>query len=1116
MAAPASPGHSAHRVAAQIALTPSRPAAVAGGQRADGPAAPHRVLAPLAPAPSIPVGSGPVPNGTFLSFSISGKVSLRVNVGSGDALLTTSDITIPEIGSSLTLGTSYNSLLVGSGVAVGSNGHGWRSREGADVQLYPASDGSVTYLGEDGTAGKFIPSGSGYASPPQFHVTLVKSSGSTCGATGYTMTWHASGRVMCFTSAGLLTSEADRYGNTTAFGYNGSSQETKVTFTPRGASSPTRTVTASYAGSYLTGFTQSGGSAGTKSVSYAVNSSTGDLTSLTQADGTKISFGYDSSHDLTSVSNGDSVATTLVYNSAHQVTSVTQATTGSTTATTRLDYASATQTLTADPNTSQSDSVPSVPHVTYTVASSSSLITAVTDQQGNSRSASYTSFNDVAAYTNGVGMKATNTYGANGGESVTKSASPTGAAVSFAYANSATSSNPTANFQQSSSSDAQGNATAYIYDGAGNLLQSSDALAATAKVTYNSDGTPATSTDPMNGSNSTTYGYTDGNHELTKVTPPTGNSLRPGALTYDGFGRLLTTTDGAGNTTAYTYDLADRITKVAYTGGSQPVTVTYAYDGAGNLKTRVDSSGTTTWTYDGRNLVTSRTATSGGGTLTYGYDLDANLTTVIDPNPKEMGGSATTTYSYDTRNLLDEMIDPTGGQWRFAYDADGRRTTTWFDTNSTESTWVGKMMTTYDSSGRISRIQAFTNNDLAADVDTSYCYSPFVSGKSCPTASASTDTSLVQYATGDPWWVSSPTVSVNSYDKGNRLTKVTNNVNGMTSSYGYDADGNLTSANDNGTAATWSFNSANEVTSSGYAYDGAGNQTSDPVAGTMTYNSADQMTQATPLCDQCSSRATENFTYADRSQAEVLSDGSASNITYGLAGQTGQPWVQDYTAPPGSGFGIYALHDQKGDLLGEDTNGFISAYVTDNTGSVIATIDNGGIVNNVGPNINSGSYTPYGYFAGAGAIDPLFTFTGALQDATGLGNESDGTGFQHLGQRWYDPAAEPAAGDELPVGIGSGRFTQPDSTAHLANPANGNLYAYAADSPTNYIDPTGASSCASALFGYAGLGGFLVGTGEGAVAIAEGAVFTTAAVAVGGILGAVFGIGLAVVAIAAC
>ena len=1029
---------SAAAVAAQFFIPV--PAALAARQ---APSVVYRPLQQVGSPPSIPVGSGPVHNGTFLSFSISDKVSLRVNVGSGNVLLTTTDITIPEIGTSLVLGTSYNSLLTGSGVAVGSNGDGWRQREGIDVQLYPASDGSVTYLGEDGTAGKFTPSGSGFASPTQFHATLARSSGSTCGGTGYTMTWHSTGRVMCFTSAGLLTSEADRNGNTTKFSYNGSNQETQVTFTPHGASAPTRTVTANYTGSYLTGLSQSAGGL-SRGVSYSVNSS-GDLASLTQADGTQITFGYDSSHDLTSVTNGDSAQTTLTYDSSHRVLSVTQPTTGTATATTRFAYPNSTTTEEADPNTDQSQPVGSVPRVTYTVGSTDALITKVVDQDGDSRSTSYTSFDDVATFTNGVLGTTTNTYGSNSGESLTKSASPTGAAASFAYGNSATSTNPTANFQQSSSTDAQANKTAYAYDGAGNLLQSADALPATAKVTYNSDGTPASSTDPKNGTNATTYGYTDGNHELTKVTPPTGNSLQPRTLSYDGFGRLATVTDGAGNTATYSYDNADRITQVAYTGGPAPVTVSYNYDGTGNLTTRTDPSGTTTWTYDGRNLVLSRTAASGGGTLSYGYDLDGNLTSVTDPLAQQLTGTATTTYTYNDRNLLTGITDPAGKLWFFMYDADGRRILTEFGTDSTHSTYLGKINTSYDKSGRVTSIKAVGSGNVTV-FSASYCYSPFVSGQPCPSGSASTDTSLVQWVNTANGFA--PGTSVYSYDHGSRLTKATNNVYGLTSTYGYDSDGNMTSANDAGTTSTWTYNSANQVSNSGYAYDGAGNQTSDPNAGTLAYNDADQMTSAT------SGSSTENFSYADRTQAELLADGSADSITYGLAGQDGQPWVQDYTATV-SGERVNVLHDQQGDILGEDnSNGTGSPqgdimYVTDNQGSVVASIDSSG------HGVLTDPYTAYGLDAQAGSLDPMLTYTGALQDT--VSTTGTGTGFLHLGDRWYSPPVEPNAG----VGnqVGPAHFTQPDSITQLTNPANGNLYAYAADSPVNYIDPTGADVC---------------------------------------------------------
>ena len=869
------------------------------------------------------------------------------------------------------------------------------------------------------------------------------------------MTWHQTGRVMCFTSAGLLTSETDRNGNKTAFSYNGSNQETQVAYTPHGASAATRTVTVSYTGSYLTGLSQSGGGL-SRSVSYSVNAS-GDLGSLTQADSTKITFGYDSSHNLTSVTNGANAQTTLTYDSSHRVLSVAQPTTGTIRATTRFAYPNSTTTEEADPNTDQGQPINSVPRVTYTVGSTDALITKVVDQDGDSRSKSYTSFDDTATSTNGVGGTTTSTYSANGGESLTKSQSPTGAAASLAYGNSATSTNPTANFQPSSATDAQGNKTAYTYDGAGNVLQSANALPATAKVTYNSDGTPATSTDPKNGTNATTYSYTDGNHELTKVTPPTGNSLQPRTLTYDGLGRLATVTDGAGNTATYTYDSADRITKVAYTGGAHAVTVSYGYDGAGNLKTRTGPSGTTTWTYDGRNLVASRTATSGGGTLSYGYDLDGNLTSVTDPLAQQLAGSATASYTYNDRNLLTGITDPAGKLWFFMYDADGRRILTEFGTDSTHSTYLGKINTTYDKAGRIASIKAVGSGN-GTIFSASYCHSPFVSGQPCPSSSASTDTGLVQWVNTANGFA--PGTSVYSYDHGNRLTKATSNVYGLTSTYGYDTDGNMTSASDAGTASTWTYNSANEVSSSGYAYDGAGNQTSDPNAGTLAYNDAGQMTSAT------SGSSTELFSYADRTQAELLSDGSASAVTYGLAGQGGQPWVQDYTAAE-SGEKVNVLHDQQGSILGEDSSSASPQgdimYVTDNLGSVVASVDSSG------HGVLTDPYTAYGLNAQPGSLDPMLTYTGALQD-TVSSTTGTGTGFVHLGNRWYSPPVEPNAG----VGnqVGPARFTQPDSMTQLANPANGNLYAYAADNPVNYVDPAGAQ----AIYGYVcGAGAFVGG-----------------------------------------
>jgi RHS repeat-associated protein len=60
----------------------------------------------------------------------------------------------------------------------------------------------------------------------------------------------------------------------------------------------------------------------------------------------------------------------------------------------------------------------------------------------------------------------------------------------------------------------------------------------------------------------------------------------------------------------------------------------------------------------------------------------------------------------------------------------------------------------------------------------------------------------------------------------------------------------------------------------------------------------------------------------------------------------------------------------------------------------------------------------------------------------------------HDGARWYDPK--------------TGAFAGQDTNSYLANPANGNRYAYAADDPEDNIDPTGAdvSSLLDDYFGF--------------------------------------------------
>jgi RHS repeat-associated protein len=243
------------------------------------------------------------------------------------------------------------------------------------------------------------------------------------------------------------------------------------------------------------------------------------------------------------------------------------------------------------------------------------------------------------------------------------------------------------------------------------------------------------------------------------------------------------------------------------------------------------------------------------------------------------------------------------------------------------------------------------------------------------------------------------------------------------------------------------------------------------IVSSQAYNDAGQMTSA--------GNGVENFTYAGASQDEVLSDGSATGITYGLPGQAGQPWVQSYT--PAAGGTDYVLRDQNGTPLGYEQNGTEYAFVTDNIGSVT------NVVSSCGCTDASYAYDPYGNLtseSGSNAGDNLLLYTGALTDPFGTGTH---TGYVHDGNRWYSPA--------------TGSFTTQDTNSYLDNPADGNRYAYAADNPVNYIDPTGQGIWGDVL----SYGLTVVGAAIGVV----GVVVTSPILIIGGAILGVAALGIA-------
>ncbi|WP_250008766.1 RHS repeat domain-containing protein [Actinoplanes sp. M2I2] len=992
-----------------------------------------------------PVGTGPAKQATLVPFEISDRIQARVNVGSGNLLVQSSDLKLPGIKDDVQLGMAYNSLFVGSDIDAGSFSKGWKARVGTDVKLVAAGDGSVTYVAADGVTGVFKPTAAGastYTTPGEFKGKLAKGA-----VSGWTLQENG-GRKLTFNAAGVLTNWTDRNGNVTDIVLDDTDRETAIT-SNRGGTSARTAVVARDANDRITSYTQhADGVPGQRKVTYTYANL--QLTSIRSDTDRTTTFDYDTAGNLAGITVTNATGywrkTAITYDSSRRVTSVTKIIDGpaGTGATTRFAYPSATQTLMADANTDLSKAITSVPRTVYTV-NTAKRVTQSVDPAGFTRTATYTPFNDVASATAAEGGSVTNTYGSNAGQSKTASKASTGAATSTAYANPATAANPTANFQSSSSTDRQGNVSTSGYDAKGNHTSTKDALAAEAKVSHNSDGTVATSTDPANGTNATKYGYEATTKHATGVTPVTGSSLGGRAYTYDGYSRLKTATDGAGRTVTYTYDNDDRPATIAFSDGTP--TVRYNYDGGGYLQQRDDGNGTVYFEYNLLNQMTKRSATTGGGDLFYGHDPVGNVTSSTDLR-------GTTGYVYDARNLLTSMTTVNGTRYGFDYTKDGLRKNTWFNTNAGNTVWSARTTVAYATTGRLSRITTVRNSAAPVTVsDVSSCYTP-IGHATCSDTTA--DKGLVN-------WELNHATDVRSeytYDKGNRLTKATN-VAGSTWVYTYDANGNRKTVTRGGTATqTLAFNPANQVTTTGNSYDGTGNQLAGAGLNSpaLKYNAAGQMIE----------NGGTRYYYSGPDQNEFITTGTA-DLVYGRPDTNGLPTIQSYTYHYADGATTkgYVDRDGTGTLLGATIDAKDMFYVRDRLGTVRAIIDTTATV------VANYTYDPYGAVlssTGVRAEHNPFRYTGAYQDTF----YDLGTNFTKLGRRWYH--AE------------HGRFTQQDSLTFLANPALGNRYAYVGGNPVNYTDPTGFGpfgpdwlTCGLAVAGYFGGIAALSSTGIGLV-----------------------------------
>lgn len=439
----------------------------------------------------------------------------------------------------------------------------------------------------------------------------------------------------------------------------------------------------------------------------------------------------------------------------------------------------------------------------------------------------------------------------------------------------------------------------YGYDAKGRAATATDCLSYpggvctgnTSTVEYNADGTVAKAYSPAwPTSNPTLYGYT--NHQLTSVGPP-GTDLGSTSATYDGFGRLRTSTSGQNMTTTFTYDLLDRVKVAAHSDPTIP-TITYDYDPAGNLLSRNDAGGTTIYTYDQANRPLTKT-----GGLSWSWYPAGNLKTATDP-----GG--TTTYLYDNLNRLHQVNEPTGRKTLFAYDIFGRRTDTWYNTGSdiayllnaviAPSNFAAHTKATYDAAGQLTELKttrASSDTDAAKVIShLQYGYN-LADHASCPEGRLG-QTSIRQKVTD----VLAGNTTTYCYDPAGRL-KTAATTGGPAYSYTFDANTNRTS----GPEGTHSVNLVDQLTDSGFGYDLDGNLTAGGGL-SATYNKINQTTSITT-----GGNNTTNYTYAGGGQTERTTAGPTTAL-HGILGL-----MSETTA----GATTYYIRDAGGSLIYEKT-----------------------------------------------------------------------------------------------------------------------------------------------------------------------------------------------------
>lgn len=725
-----------------------------------------------------------------------------------------------QIGSTAPGASGYSNMNVGQG---------WK----LNIQQSVAVDDSnyLKYMDADGTIHYFYKTATNtYKDEDGLNLTI------TVSGTNYTMT-DRYGNISYF-SGGLLNYSQDANGNRITYNRDSSNRVTTVTRTLNGSSAETIATLTYNSSGYLIKIVDSAGN--TTSFAY----SGVKLTQITHADGTTVSYTYDSSgRMLTAKDNESSYSMTYTYDSQSLINSFTEKAGSTTGASVKASGASGVRTY----------RYCGKDRTIQTTNTGDDLITSdVFDYFGRTISSSTRSADSKLIYSASAAQYSTNsgTAGTNNRLTVGSGVGmrPVGSTGGYSF----TSSNLLSNGDMSGSSGWSG--ATYVTDSTFVRAAKVTGAVGTAKtvsqtVTVNTAGTQtyilsgwakassvALSTSSRSYELRATIKYSDNTTEVHK-SPFCADST---AWQYNVLpivpqqpSKTVSTI-----TVAFAFDSNPNTAYFTYACLTKEVAQSYKYNSNGDLiSVATPSNATQTYSYSGADLISQ--VTKGNGTFTYTYDSHHNVT----------GGTNA------------------GLSMSLAYDAKG---------NATSSTLTGGSLhmgssATYTNNGNLIATQTDTRGKT-----TSYTYGNNIS-KQMGQPTAVTDPKSVtvntSYNTQNGRVTGSSMTGVSlgyTYGSG-RLTAMTRTVGsaGQTYNMGYNGFGQLTSVKvGTRSLASYTYNSNN----------GALNKLTYGNGNTVGY-AYDNLERVTNVYYNGSSSAALTYTYKGEGTLGQLTD-SVNNRTY--------------------------------------------------------------------------------------------------------------------------------------------------------------------------------------------------------------------------------------------